>query len=173
MRSTILAAAVIALAAVGVIYTWDSGNGTDDSIESQPTASQDIPGIIFYTIRGGGIDVEEVHITNGSEIKKAFDLSDSNIEDSSKIAFIIFRYSAAEGADRKADQALATIYAALAAEPSIDGVMVMPYDPTDATGRTSMVYTNRSYALEVAVQNLTLRKFYNSFDVYAITREEK
>ena len=165
MRIVIAIGILIALAVIGANYT----GSFDDSSESQSTPPQNKSEIIFHAIEEKGIKVEDVYTSNGSEIKEAFDLEDSNIEDNSMIAFIVFRYSIQEDIDEKLLSVLGVVYTALSAEPSIDGVLVMPYDPLDSTGRASLVYTNRSHAQEVAAQNLPLRNFYNRFDVYTIT----
>lgn len=156
---------LMALAVIGAACMGSS----DNSSESQSPLPQGKSEIIFDALKKEGIKAEDVYTSNGSEIKKAFGLEDSNIEDDSMIAFIIFRYSIPEGVDAKLLSVLDVIYTTLLVEPSIDGVLVMPHDPSDITGRTSLIYTNRSYAREVAAQNLSLRKFYNSFDVYVIT----
>ncbi|MEE8403567.1 MAG: hypothetical protein V3R93_07425 [Candidatus Hydrothermarchaeaceae archaeon] len=159
MRIIILALLVIGAACMG---------GSDNSSEGRsPPQNKSV--IIFDAIEKTGIGVENVYTSNGSEIKKAFGLGDSHIEDDSLIAFIIFKYSTPEGIDKKLVLVLNTIYTTLSAEPSIDGVLVMPHDPSIWTGKVSLIYTNRSYAEEVAAQNLPLIKFYNSFDIYMIT----
>lgn len=172
MRVIIVVGILIALAVIGATYTGSSDNSSDDSSESQSPPPQSKSKIIFDTIEKKGIEVENVYTSNGSEIKNAFGLEDSNVENNSTIAFIIFRYSTLEGIDKKLQLVLEAIYTTLSAEPSIDGVLVMPYDPLSKTVRTSLIYTNRSYAQEVAAQNLSLRKFYNRFDIYIITSEK-
>ncbi len=158
----LISLAVVSAACIG---------SSNDSSEDQSLKSQNKSDIIFYAIQKKGIEVEEVYTSNGSEVKKAFVLEDSKIEDNSTIAFIIFRYSASQGVDKKLQSVLDVIYATLAAEPSIDGILVMPYDPSQTADRTNLIYTNRSHAREVALQNLPLRKFYNSFNVYAAVSE--
>ena len=169
MRIIIALGILIALAVIGVTYTDNSDNGSGDQSNRPQNKSE----IIFNAIKKKGIEVEDAYTSNGSEIKKAFGLEDSNIGDDATIAFIIFRYSTSEGVDKKTQLVLEVIYTTLLAEPSIDGVLVMPYDSSVFVigGGTNLVYTNRSHAQEMALQNLPLVKSYNSFDIYTIISE--
>lgn len=166
----------MALTVIVATYSEDfGGSSTNDSI-SEPFQVQDSPAksaVIFDALKRNGINVTDVYTSNGSEIKKAFGMDDSNIDNASTIAFVIFGYSAPDGVDKKLLLVLNTIYIALSVEPSIDGVLVMPYDPAIWNSRTSLLYTNRSHAQELAAQKLPLRVFYNELDIYLITSEVK
>jgi hypothetical protein len=166
MRITIAFGILIALAVIGATYTGGPEDSSDDQVKSPQNKSE----IIFNAIKNKGIEVEDAYTSNGSEIKEAFGLDDSNIEDDSLIAFVIFRYSKQDGLDKKIELTLEAIYTAFQAEPSIEGVLVMPYDPSILSIGVgpNLIYTNRSHAQEVALQGLPPVKHYNKLEIYTI-----
>jgi len=169
MRVIIILGILIALAVIGVTYTGD----TEESLDDQVKLPQNKSLTIFNAIKNKGIDVENAYTTNGSEIKEAFGLEDSIIRDDETIAFIIFRYSKEEGVDKKIESTIHSIYTTFQVEPSIEGVLVMPYDTSTLSLGVgpNLIYANSSYAKEVAFQGLTLRKTYNKFEIYTILSE--
>lgn len=169
MRIIIAFGILVALAVIGATYTENSKEGLEDAYKEPQNKSL----IIFNAIKSKGIAIEDVYTSNGSEIKEAFGLEDSNIEDGSLIAFVIFSYSSKDGAEKKVRMTLDAIYAAFQAEPSIDGVLAMPYDPTEFSIGIgpNLIYTNRSYAQELALQGLPHVKHYNKLEIYTILSE--
>ena len=172
MRIIIVFGILLALAIIGAIYTENPENpeSPKESLEDESKEPQNKSLIIFNAIRSKGIAIENAYTTNGSEIKEAFGLADSIIADDETIAFVIFRYSGTEGVDVKVGSTLEVISTTFLIEPSIDGVLVMPYDPEVFTlgGATNLIYTNRSHAEELALQNLPPRTIYNKLDFYTI-----
>jgi hypothetical protein len=166
MRVIIAFVILLALAVIGANYTGSSG----DSAGSESEEPQEKSKVIFNAIKNKGIAVEDAYTSNGSEIKEAFGLEDSEIADDKEIAFVIFRYSNAEGVDIRVQSTLEVMSTAFLLEPSIDGVLVMPYDPEVFTigGGTNLIYTNRSHFEGLALQNLPPRTVYNQFDMYTI-----
>jgi hypothetical protein len=166
MRVVIVLGILLALAIIGATYS----GGSNDNTESQPTKPQNKSLIIFNAIKNKGIAIEDAYTTNGSEAREAFGLADSIIKDDDEIAFVIFRYNETKGVDSKVESTLESISAAFLVEPSIDGVLVMPYDPEVFAlgGATNMIYTNRSHFEGLALQNLPPRTIYNKLDFYTI-----
>ena len=160
---------LVALTVMGATYTGDSGGISGEA--SEETQSRSL--LIFNTLHNKGIKVENAYTTNGTEIKKAFGLADSKIKEDATVAFVIFTYSSRDGPEKKVDLTLDVIYTTLQVEPSIDGVLVWPYDPDVLTlgDGTNMVYTNRSYAQELALQGVPAIARYNNFDMYTIMTE--
>jgi hypothetical protein len=169
MRVVIAIGALLALAVIGATYSGDSNGNT----EGKPTQPQNKSLIIFNAIKSKGIAVEDAYTTNGSEIKKAFGLEDSHIASDATIAFVIFSYRTQDGVEKKVGLTLDAIYTAFQAEPSVDGVLVMPYDPSRLSLGVgpNMIYTNRSYAQELALQGLPPVTHYNKLEIYTVLSE--
>ena len=169
MRLIIAIGILLALAVIGATYSGDSNGNT----EGKETLPQNKSLIIFNAIKSKGIAVEDAYTSNGSEIKEAFGLENSNIKDDELIAFIIFSYRTEDGVENKVALTLSAIYTALAAEPSLDGVLVMPYDPEKFSLGVgpNLIYTNRSYAQELALQGLPPVTHYNKLEIYTILSE--
>ncbi|MBU2560086.1 hypothetical protein KKA03_04245 [archaeon] len=166
MRIIVIFVVLLALALIGATYTDTPKDGLNDA-KGEP---QNKSLIIFNAIKDNGIEIEDAYTTNGSEVKEAFGLEDSEIADEAEIAFVIFRYSDAEGVDIKVGSTLEIISTVFLAEPSIDGVLVMPYDPEVFAlgGGTNLIYVNRSHLEGLALQNLPPRTIYNKLDFYTI-----
>lgn len=169
MRIIIAFVILLALAVIGVTYSGDSNGNT----EGKPTQPQNKSLIIFNAIKSKGIAVEDAYTSDGSEIKKAFGLEDSNIASDATIAFVIFSYSKQDGVEKKVGLTLDTIYTTFQAEPSLDGVLVMPYDPKELSIGIgpNLIYSNRSYAKELALQGLSPVAHYNKLEIYTILSE--
>lgn len=166
MRVIIIFGVLLALALIGATYT-ESPKGSLEDAQKEP---QNKSLVIFNAIKDRGIAIEDAYTTSGSEIKEAFGLGDSIIADDGVNAFIIFRYSDAQGVDIKVASTLESISTAFVVEPSIDGVLVMPYDPEVFTlgGATNLIYTNRSHFEGLVLQKLPPRTIYNNLDFYTI-----
>lgn len=167
MKFVIIFGAIMVLAAAGAFFQGGPGSGADAGQEAPKDKSE----LIFDAVKKKGVQVERSLVSNGTEIKKAMEIEDLGIDDNSTVSFLIIRYSNQEGIDIKLLSVITAIYTTLAVEPSIDGVFVMPYDPFVRESKVNLIYTNRSYSEKVASQKLPLRKFFNSFDVYTITRD--
>ena len=169
MRAIMAIGILLALAVIGATYSGDS-NGNTEGKSVQP---QNKSLIIFNAIKSKGIAVEDAYTTNGSEIKEAFGLENSNIKDDELIAFVIFSYRTQDGHEKRIELTLDTIYTTFQAEPTIGGVLVMPYDPSRFSLGVgpNLIYTNRSYAQELALQGLPLVTHYNKLEIYTILSE--
>jgi hypothetical protein len=160
---------LVVLTVIGATYTDNSTSIPAEGPEEPQSKSL----LIFNTLKEKGIAVENAYTTNGTEIKKAFGLEDSDISPNTTVAFVIFTYSSKDGVEKKVDLTLDVIYTALQVEPSIDGILVMPYDPDELTlgAGPNMIYANRSYAQELALQGVPAIARYNNFDMYTIISE--